>query len=36
MAGIPPLAGFFAKYFVLINVIDKGYLLIAVMAIWLL
>ncbi len=33
MAGIPPLAGFFAKYFVLINVIDKGYLLIAVMAI---
>lgn len=33
MAGIPPLAGFFAKYFILINVIDKGYILIAVVAI---
>lgn len=33
MAGIPPLAGFFAKYFVLINVIDKGYVLLAILAI---
>lgn len=33
MAGIPPLAGFFAKYFILINVIDKGFMLIAVIAI---
>jgi len=33
MSGIPPLAGFFAKYFILINVIGKGYILIAVTAI---
>jgi NADH-quinone oxidoreductase subunit N len=33
MAGIPPMAGFFAKYFILMNVIGKGYILIAVMAI---
>ncbi len=33
MAGIPPLAGFFAKYFILINVIGKGNVLIAVVAI---
>ena len=33
MAGIPPLAGFFAKYFVLLNVLEKGYILIAVIAI---
>jgi NADH-quinone oxidoreductase subunit N len=33
MAGIPPLAGFFAKYFILLNVIEKGYILIAVIAI---
>lgn len=33
MAGIPPLAGFFAKYFILINVIDKGFMLIAIIAI---
>ena len=33
MAGIPPLAGFFAKYFILVNVIDKGFILIAVIAI---
>lgn len=33
MAGIPPLAGFFAKYFILLNVIAKGYILIAVIAI---
>ncbi len=33
MAGIPPLAGFFAKYFVLLNVIEKGYILIAIVAI---
>lgn len=33
MAGIPPLAGFFAKYFILINVIDKGYTPLAVIAI---
>lgn len=33
MSGIPPLAGFFAKYFVLLNVIAKGNVLIAVVAI---
>lgn len=33
MAGIPPLAGFFAKYFILLNVIERGYILIAVIAI---
>ena len=33
MAGIPPLAGFFAKYFILINVIGKGYVMIAIIAI---
>lgn len=33
MAGIPPLAGFFAKYLILINVIGKGYIYIAVLAI---
>lgn len=33
MAGIPPLGGFFAKYFVLMDVIGRGYLLIAVIAI---
>ena len=34
MAGIPPLAGFFAKYLILINVIGKGYIFIAVIAIF--
>ncbi|MDB5228403.1 MAG: NADH-quinone oxidoreductase subunit [Bacteroidota bacterium] len=33
MAGIPPLSGFFAKYFILINVIDNGKILVAVIAI---
>jgi NADH-quinone oxidoreductase subunit N len=33
MAGIPPLAGFFAKYFVLINIIQNKSVLIAVIAI---
>lgn len=33
MAGIPPLAGFFAKYFVLINTIQNKSVLIAVIAI---
>lgn len=33
MAGIPPLAGFFAKYFILVNVIDNGRILVAVIAI---
>ena len=33
MAGIPPLAGFFAKYFVLINLIGSQYVWIAIIAI---
>ncbi len=33
MAGIPPMAGFFAKYFILMNVIGKGYIMIAIIAI---
>lgn len=33
MGGIPPLAGFFAKYFVLVSVIDKGYISLAIIAI---
>jgi NADH-quinone oxidoreductase subunit N len=33
IAGIPPLAGFFSKYLVLINVIDNGYYLIAFIAV---
>lgn len=33
MAGIPPLGGFFAKYFVLLDVITRGYILVAVIAI---
>lgn len=33
MAGIPPLAGFFAKYFVLINLIGNQYVWIAIIAI---
>lgn len=33
MAGIPPLAGFFAKYFVLINLIGNNSILVAVVAI---
>ncbi|MEZ5026811.1 MAG: NADH-quinone oxidoreductase subunit N [Chitinophagales bacterium] len=33
MAGIPPLGGFFAKYFVLLDVIGRGYMLIAVVVI---
>ena len=33
MAGIPPMAGFFAKYFVLLNTIQNKSVLIAVIAI---
>lgn len=33
MAGIPPMAGFFAKYFILMNVIGKGFILVAIVAI---
>lgn len=33
MAGIPPMAGFFAKYFILVNVVSAEYVLIAVTAI---
>lgn len=33
MAGIPPLGGFFAKYYVLLDVISRGFILIAVIAI---
>jgi NADH-quinone oxidoreductase subunit N len=33
IAGIPPLAGFYSKYLVLINVIDNGYYLIALIAV---
>lgn len=29
MAGIPPLAGFFAKYFILLNLFNKGFYLVA-------
>lgn len=33
MAGIPPLGGFFAKYFILLDVIGRGYMMIAIIAI---
>ncbi|MFN8236912.1 MAG: NADH-quinone oxidoreductase subunit N [Chitinophagales bacterium] len=33
MAGIPPLSGFFAKYFILVNVLASGKTIIAVVAI---
>jgi len=33
MAGIPPLAGFFSKYLILINAIDSGYFLLALIAV---
>ncbi len=33
MAGIPPLSGFFAKYFILVNVLASGKTMIAVIAI---
>jgi NADH-quinone oxidoreductase subunit N len=33
MAGIPPLAGFFAKFYILLSVVGKGFYTLAIVAV---
>jgi len=33
IAGIPPLAGFFSKYLVLLNAVENGYYILAIIGV---